>query len=259
MALPVSADLVFTAPPRDAADAKADNTYPPIAEYLSKVLGQKVNYVYSENWLNYQKDMRDNKYDIVFDGPHFISWRIQHLQHEALLRFPGPLDFVLVAKADDNSLTKLDDLVAKRFCSIAPPNLGSLVVLDKFRNPVRQPVVKAIRGGIPDVYDAFKKGECQAAVLRTNYFAKKLSDEERKQLKVLMKVVGLPNQGFTVGSRVSERDRNLLRQALSSDEGTKVLEGLIKQFAKAGDKLVLTNNKEYDTYHELLEGVIFGW
>lgn len=258
--LPVSADLVFTAPPREtASNTQVDNIYLPIAEYLSKVLGQKVNYVYPENWLKYQNEMRDNKYDIVFDGPHFISWRIQHQQHEALLRLPGPLDFVLVAKADDNSLNKHEDLVAKQFCGIAPPNLGTLVILDKFRNPARQPVVKAIRGGVSEVYAAFKKGECQAATLRTNFFAKKLTDEERKQLKVLMKVTGLPNQGFSVGSRVGERERTLIHQALMADEGVKVLEGLIKQFGKPGDRLVLTNNKEYETYNTLIEGVIFGW
>lgn len=259
--LPAEADLVFTAPPRDlvSTTAAVDNSYEPVAEYLSKVLGQKVNYVNPENWLKYQKEMRDNKYDIIFDGPHFISWRIEHQQHEALVRLPGPLDFVLVAKEDDSTLTKLDDLVAKHFCGIAPPNLGTLVVLDKFRNPARQPVVKSIRGGFPEVYAAFKKGECQAASLRTTFFAKKLTEEERKQLKVILKVSGLPNQGFSVGSRVGERERTLIRQALTTEEGTKVVQGLIKQFGKEGDKFIPTNNKEYETYNTLIEGVIFGW
>ena len=258
--LPVSADLVFTAPPRETAGgAGTDNFYVPIAEYLSKVVGQKVNYVYPENWLKYQNDMRDNKYDIIFDGPHFISWRIKHLQHEVLVRLPGSLDFVLVTKADDTSLVKLEDLVATQFCGIAPPNLGTLVVLDKFRNPARQPVVKAIRGGVPEVYAAFKQGKCQAAVLRTNFYAKKIPDEERQHLKVLLKVTGLPNQGFSVGSRVGERERTLIRQALTGEEGSKVLQTLIKQFGKEGDKLVMTNNQEYDTFSNLLEGVIFGW
>lgn len=256
-----SADLVYTSPPREGGGGgdKAANPHEPVVAYLSKVLGQKVVYSNPGNWLNYQKQMREDKYDIVFDGPHFISWRIAHTSHEALARLPGPLDFVLVAKSDDTSINKVEDLVAKSFCGIAPPNLGTMVILDKFRNPVRQPVVVSISGGVPEVYDAFMKGRCDAATLRSNFYVKKLKDEERKQLKVIFKSAPLPNQGFSVGKRVSAGDREKLKQALLSPDAVKPLDGLIKAFGKPDDKIIPTDNKEYEGFNTLLEGVVFGW
>ena len=68
----VRADLVLTVPPREDFD-KGYIQYGPLAEYLSDVIGEKVTYKHPKGWLYYQRDMRANKYDIVFDGPHFMS------------------------------------------------------------------------------------------------------------------------------------------------------------------------------------------
>lgn len=257
-----SANLIFSAPPREggvATGSKSENPYEPIATYLSQKLGQKVTYENPENWFNYQDKVRNDKYDIVFDGPHFISWRIAHTNHEVVARMPGPLDFVLIVKADNNSINTIEDLVAKSFCGIPPPNLGTMVILEKFRNPVRQPIVVGIRGGFPQVYEAFQKGRCQAATLRTNFFAKKLTDEERKHLKVIYKNNGLPNQGFSVGTRISANDREIIRRALLSPEASKPLDLLIKSFGKPDEKLEASSNDEYMGFNNLLEGVVFGW
>ncbi|MDH5777459.1 MAG: phosphate/phosphite/phosphonate ABC transporter substrate-binding protein, partial [Gammaproteobacteria bacterium] len=70
----------MTAPPRESKEA-GNKLYTPLANHLSKLLNAKVVYQHPGNWLNYQRDMREDKYDIVFDGPHFISWRLEHLKH----------------------------------------------------------------------------------------------------------------------------------------------------------------------------------
>ena len=68
----IAKDLILTAPPREKPEA-GQKLYGPIASYLTKLLGKKVVYKHPQNWLNYQHEMRHDKYDIVFDGPHFIS------------------------------------------------------------------------------------------------------------------------------------------------------------------------------------------
>lgn len=45
---PVKADIIFTSPPRES-HAKGLEVYQPIADYLSKVIGQKVVYQYPDN------------------------------------------------------------------------------------------------------------------------------------------------------------------------------------------------------------------
>ena len=89
-------DLILTAPPREKPEVGAAE-YGPLANYLSKLLGKKVKYVHPGNWLNYQREMRADHYDIIFDGPHFASWRIAHLGHDALVRLPGTLEFMPVS------------------------------------------------------------------------------------------------------------------------------------------------------------------
>jgi len=66
------AELVLSAPPRESFKA-GNKLYGPLAEHLTKLLGQKVTYKHPENWLHYQRELRNDVYDIVFDGPHFIS------------------------------------------------------------------------------------------------------------------------------------------------------------------------------------------
>ncbi|MEJ2398266.1 MAG: PhnD/SsuA/transferrin family substrate-binding protein [Gammaproteobacteria bacterium] len=78
-------DLILTAPPREKP-AAGQKQYGPLAAYLTKLFGHKVKYVFPGNWLKYQRDMRNDKYDIIFDGPHFISWRILHLGNQAVVR-----------------------------------------------------------------------------------------------------------------------------------------------------------------------------
>ena len=150
-------------------------------------------------------------------------------------------------------------MVAHSFCGVAPPNLATLLVLDKFRNPVRQPVVKSIRGEFPQVYAAFKGGRCEAAVVRTNFYVKKISDAEKQNLKIIFQSAHLPNQGFSVSKRVGARERELLKQALTTNPPDKTVAELISRFGKSGDRMILTNNAEFSGYNNLLEGVIYGW
>lgn len=255
------ADIVFTSPPREQDSTEGSEIYVPLAEYFSKLLGRKVIYHNPGNWLTYQKEMRSGLYDIVFDGPHFNSWRIAHVDHEVLVRLPGSVEFLVVTNTN-SGIGKLEDLVGAHICSISPPNLGTMLLLDKFRNPVRQPVVKSIKGETGEVYKAFKSGQCKAAVLRTIFYNNntKIPDEERKQLKVLFNSPALPNQGISVSNRITAAEKKLIQKDVITGEGAKVFEKVVKRYGQKNDKtFIVTNNQEYQGINMLLEGVIYGW
>ena len=97
------ADLVLSAPPRETPEAGL-KLYGPLAEFLSKAIGEKVEYRHPDNWGIYQGLMTKGEYDLVFDGPHFVSWRIQRLKHEPLAALSGKLGFVVVAQQDDSQV-----------------------------------------------------------------------------------------------------------------------------------------------------------
>ena len=251
--------LTMTAPPRETAEA-GRALYKPLADYLSTILNTNVIYRHPDNWMQYQSDMRTGKYDIVFDGPHFISWRIRHLNHSALLRLPGTLEFFLVVASDDDQIQQPEDLYAKRICGISPPNLSTLSVLDRYPNPVRQPRLQPVNGGMGKVFKEFQQGRCRAAVLRTTFYHKKLSDADRARVKIIMRSVPRANQGISVGPRIDARQHARIRRALTSAEGIQVTDAIVKRFGgKKARAFVLAANQEYSGDSKLLEGVILGW
>ena len=252
--------LILSAPPRETAD-KGQKMYGPVATHLTKVLGVKVTYKHPGNWLKYQRDMRNDKYDIVFDGPHFIAWRVAHLGHEAIIKLPGKLQFMLVYEKGGANYKKTDDLIGKKICGISMPNLSTLSILDFYRNPVRQPMIKGIKGGMGKVHKTLvgKKGKCDAAVLRTAFFKKKLKKAQRDNLKTLVKSKAMPNQGISVSKRVSQKFKNKITTELTIGKGVASMKGILKRFGGKAKSFIPVKGNEYDGYNMLLEGVIFGW
>lgn len=251
-------DLILTAPPREKP-AAGQQQYGPLAAYLTKLFGHPVKYVSPGNWLSYQHDMRHDKYDIIFDGPHFISWRIKHLGNHVVVKLPGHLQFYLLVKKDNKSINNINDLVAKEFCGVPPPNLATLSIIAAFPNPVRQPVIKGIRGAGKAVFAAFMKGECEAAVIRTAYYKRFLTDAQRNAVKIVYTSPPYPNQGITVSKRVTPREQSLMLQALTVGDGVKATQPIIKRFGGKAKHFIPANDAEYKGINNLLEGVIFGW
>jgi len=253
-------ELVFTAPPREKPEA-GQKLYGPIVEHLNKLLGRKVVYEHPGNWLNYQRNMREDKYDIVFDGPHFISWRMEHLQHEVVVKLPGHLQFFLVTNKNETEVTKTTDLVGKRICGISPPNLSSLSIIAAYQNPVRQPVIKGVKGGMPAVLKTYMGGkkDCRASILRSAFFKKKVKKEVQDQLKIIYKTPKLPNQGISISKRLSPRDKTLIQQSFMHGDGIKATANLRRRFAGKSKSMVRATTEEFTGHNLLLEGVIFGW
>ena len=69
--------LVLSAPPRETAE-DGKSIYQPVAEYLSTVIGRRVVYQHPGTWGLYRTTMLRGGYDLVFDGPHFNSYRIEN-------------------------------------------------------------------------------------------------------------------------------------------------------------------------------------
>ena len=255
-----SAELVMTAPPRELPEA-GEKIYAPLAEYLSGILGEKVVYKHPKNWLQYQRDVRHDVYDIVFDGPHFVSWRVAHLNHDVLVKLPGTLEFVIVVNKDDQEIKQLNNLIGKKICGIPPPNLATLTVIEQFQNPVRQPIIWGVKGGFPSVFQTFRKGGCRAAVFRTTFYEKRLTDKDRATMRVLYRSKALPNQAISVSSRVNSKYKKEIIRSLTLDEkGKLAAQGIVKRFGgKKATPFIAATKDEYSDHTMLLEGVVFGW
>lgn len=253
----VQAELILTAPPRESTD-RGEDIYGPLAAHLSQLFGTKVVYKHPEGWPQYTRAMRAGEYDLVFDGPHFVAWRMEHVQHEPLVRLPGHLVFHLVAKADNEQIRTPEDLAGRRVCGIAPPNLGTMAVIRQFPNPARQPVIVPMKGGFKGVYQGLAEGRCQAAVLRTQFYDKGLSDEQRAALKIVATSAKYPNQAISAGPKVNDEQKRKLVESMTG-EGASAAQPIFDRFARNASKFQPVEGDEFKGHNMLLEGVIWGW
>ena len=212
---PVQADLTFTSAPRDSAEKEAQ-IFQPVVDLLTKATGQKVRFLHGDNYLVYQSEMRKGTYDIVFDGPHFVSWRMTKLQHVPLVKFPGNLDFVVAVKKTSTKVNSLKDMGGRTMCAFPPPNLATLSVLFEFDNPTRQPMILETET-FPQSYKDMVAGKCAGAILQKKLF--ETLDKDAQVAKAIFTSKPYPNQAFSAGPKVTPEMRERIVKALLSPEG----------------------------------------
>jgi len=250
----VQADLILTSPPRES-ESEGIKQYGPLAERLSQVLGVKVTYHHPKSWMYYQRDMRADKYDIVFDDPHLMSWRMKKIEHTLVARLPGEVGFVLIVE-DEDSAQKLMDLVNKNVCALPPPNLATLTVLDQF-GTVRLPRLKSVKGGMDAVFAEFKQGKCRAAILSDSFYLKTLSKEKRAGTRMIYRSLPMQNQGVTVSKRVTREMQVLITADLT--QVSSVAAPMLKRFALNSNMMLAANPQDYEQYYRILSDTIYGW
>lgn len=251
LAAPVSAaqELVFTSPPRESAEDGL-KVYKPIADYLSRVIGKPVVYKHPGNFLTYQYDMRQGKYDIVFDGPHFVSWRMHMIDHEPLVTLPGNLAFTVMVNKDNQDIQTVQDLRGHTVCGLAPPNLATLTLYSLFDNPARQPLVIRVNS-FPEAYQQVAKGKCVAAVMRDKMFNK--LNKKHKAGRAIFNSKGIANQTFSAGPRVSPQQKEKIIEAMLSEQGVKTMQAFHKRFNKNSKPMKRAKREDYTDLALLLK------
>lgn len=255
--LALKAELLFTAPPREKP-AAGKQLYGPIAESLSVMLGEKVVYQHPRDWLTYSMRMRRGDYDLIFDGPQFAAWRIEHIQHVPLVKLKGHLGFYVITRKD-SGLNNIQDLVAKKICGLASPNLATISMLRQFTNPVRQPLFVETKGGMKGIFNKLKSGKCVAAVMRDSFYQNKLPDNVHSEYKIIWKSRHMPNQTITASKRIPEQLREQIKASLTTAKGAQGASGLFKRFSKNSKQFIVSKKTEYHDLNKLLEGVVWGW
>jgi len=225
-------------------------TYGPLAEFLSQAIGEKVEYRYPANWGLYQALMTKGEYDLVFDGPHFVSWRIQRLQHEPLAALSGKLGFVVIARQDDSHVRTMKDLVGKKVCGHAPPNLATLTLFDQFANPSRQPRLVETKG-FDNAYQELLVGKCVGTVLPLDVYKKQEAAATRTRLLYTSELY--TNQAPTAGPRVSAEVRQKIAKAMLQADGKLASRQIASIFGSS--EFVAVSRADYAGYDGLLRNI----
>lgn len=244
-------EFIFSAPP-GGSYAEEVAVYQPVADYLSRVTGQRFRYQFSDNWLAYSRDMTQGAYDLVFDGPAFNGWLMARMRHTPLVKLPEESIFVVVTRRDHTQITDIKHLAGRKVCAHAPPNLGTLTLLSQFDNPARQPSIVETKGW-DTAYRALAEGKCAGTVLPLQNLTK--NDQGMNTMRVLYKHQALPNQAFSAGPRITAAMREKIKQALVSDEGRGVTTKLRALYA--GKNFVTANPEEYSGLGQLLKDSLY--
>ena len=250
------ADLVFSISPQPNSQ-QVEQMYAPLVQYMEKVLGDRIVFDYPQNWKEYSRNMRSGRYDIVFDAPHFSSWRIKNIKHTPVARLPGQLGHVIVTNSFNTSIRKLRDLVGVTICSAASPSLSNMTVYRLFENPVHMPLIQEIEGDSIQLYAALRGGVCDAAVLRDAEY-EQLRPSLRQALRVVVRSEPVPERTITVSDRLAQK-KALLAQMLTSNEGAKAAESVLRQFGKKEQNFVRVKPAEYRDLDDMLSHVVWGW
>ncbi len=244
------AEYKFSAPPRGTMQEDMA-LYQPVAEYLSLATGENIVYEYPGNWLTYQTKMVKGKYDIMFDGPHFVGWRILKKDHIPLAKLPQPMVWVVITNAGNPAIKRMGDLAGRKVCVHAPPNLGTLTLLTLFDNPARQPYMIEIKGW-KSAFDGVVNKTCSGSVLPLTNLA--TFDPDGSKTQVLHRHQPYPNQAFSAGPTVPTEVKNKIVTALLSPPGQQATLKLREQFS-AGKELVPAGKDEYREVALVLQNV----
>lgn len=246
-----AASYTLVAPPRQGR-VQAVATYGKIARFLTRTTGVPFVFRYTDNWLTYMADVRDNTADVYFDGPAFIGWRVAHWHDTAAVALAGQLHFVLVTKKGGRPLTKTSDLIGRSVCAFSPPNLGTLTLDSWFANPERQPYLVVIHSFAAAGHDVID-GNCTAALEPLPVFKRQAAHFAGK-LKAARELPGLPNQAFSINAKVPSALRHKIIEALLSPAGRAATKPLRDMFGHRS--LVRVHSKTYTPYRKLLHVMV---
>ena len=220
------ADLILSAPPRGKAEDE-QKIYVPMAVYISKLIGQKVVYKHPGEWGIYQANMQTGKYDIVFDGPHFVAWRMSRKDHEVLATTPGNLSFVVVVRSQSERFKQLRDLRGRSVCGMAPPNLATLMLMNEVGVGHEPRLVLA--KSFNDAFEKMLAGECDGAVLRDKTYDKLLK-KHKNVSREIFRSKGLPNQAITASKNLTTDEKDLLKNGLLSAEAMAAMPAFMEKY-----------------------------
>jgi len=242
--------LIFGTPPTQSYELTKKN-YQPLANYLSERIGQTVIVKPAKSFYEYTRIMKNNGYDIILDGPHFVKYRIDKMQHQVLVKQPGKLKFVIVVKSE-SKINNLKQLLNQRVCSPSTPHLGTLSFLELYPNPVRQPLLIPVQS-FKHAIACVTNNTATAAVVRDKYWIKKIKD--KKGLKVIyITENNMPARALSVNNqKVNKKTQTKIISALTDEKAQSLIKKALSTVG--GTKFIKAEQAEYAELHELLSMV----
>lgn len=242
---------LFGTPPEGSVSAEK-TLFQPIAAYLTRVTGHPIVFRPATNWLTYSQDVAHGKYDLVFDGPHFTSWRDHYLGDVPLIRLPGSSGYAVVTRQSER-ITKLSQLTGRSVCANSPPSLATLLLLGKFSDASRQPFLVVVRSWLQG-FHGLMTNRCDAAIVPMARL-QSLPKAQAAAVRVLYRTKVYPSRALSASPQIPTDIQARIREALLSPAGEKVTQPL--RHADGAQLFVPANRREYAGLSHLLANTLY--
>lgn len=240
--------LIFSTAPTHSTQ-KTLEIYQPLVDYLSEVTGKPIVINTATTFIDYNNNLQKNNYHIIFDGPHFVGWRMDKFGHVPVARLPGYIKIIVVVKKN-STITSIDQLSGQRVCSFPSPNMLTMAFFEHFPNPIRQPVPIPAQG-FKGLEDCLQRDDVIAGVIRDKMWAKMKNKDNFRILFAPDK--SYPERTFTLSPGIDAETRKKITYALLSKQGQEYLQGVLTTFKR--DRLVPARPDEYKDLGLLLTPV----
>ena len=120
---------------------KTNTTFQPLAKYISRITGRRVEIKTYPNFITYWNETRNGgDYDLILDAAHFTGYRAKELGFDILAKVQGTVSYSIVAP-ETALILDIDELVGKKIATLGPPSMGAAKMALLFDNPLRQPFI----------------------------------------------------------------------------------------------------------------------
>ncbi len=218
---------------------------------LNRTGDEKFSAVGYTNPFSYLHALQNKPFAIVIDGPHVIGALAQRNLLESIALFDYRDSFMLLVRQDETSIYTLRDLAGIPVCTGGIPDLVTLQLLDRSKNPTREPII------VP-VTDPHRKlryllgGKCRATALYSDHYFMLDKKDGVERLRIIYQSKTFPVLGVGIGKRLPKPLRRRLRKILLSTEGRDVLHDIGSALTGLEDKPKLSKPYNLKAFAKIL-------
>lgn len=236
--------------------------YEELAKNFGDLLGEPVAYDPTSDWVEFNRRLLRNEFDVILLEPHIVAWIIRTegnggLDHRVLAGVPGKVKYHVVTD-EDKDYVSLQDLEGKGVCTPLSPGLAAVAFMNEISSPVNPPYTVAVKQGSGRALQYLQRGRCEAMVVTASEMS--VLKSEGKTLKSVFASREFPGWALTISAVQPKEYREKLRAALTNQsQKAAIFEQLYsKLHGPEGDYFFLSQYSYYEPYN-ILPGVVWGW
>ncbi len=226
----------------------------PLADYLSKQTGEKIQYILTKNFADYEARVKNGEIAIAYQNP-MVYVNVSSVQEVLAMALKGKdgnqFRGIIITRPDSN-INTLADLQGKQVMIVSQTSAGGYLsqLLSLNRNGIDASQIsfeEAADNRQENVIISVSIGEVDAGFIRESALHKADKYILPGSIKLVLKTAWLPNWAFSVNRSLPDGFREKIRKTiLNIQKDGKVLSALgLKGFAAATDS-------DYDTVRQLM-------